>query len=448
MPKLFGTDGVRGTANTEPMTAETALRIGMAAGHLLRSGDHRHTVVIGKDTRLSGYLLEPALAAGFISVGMDVVLLGPLPTPAVALLTRSLRADLGVMITASHNPFQDNGIKLFGADGYKLSDAQEDAIEALVANGLDAHRAAPDELGRARRLDDCAGRYIEVAKGTFPRGRRLDGLRIVLDCANGAAYKVAPRILWELGADVVTVGVSPDGTNINRGCGSLHPDLMAATVRHEQAHLGIALDGDADRVILCNEKGEVVDGDQVLARIGLDWARRGCLAGGTVVATVMSNLGLERCLADAGLKLVRTKVGDRHVVECMRAAGYTLGGEQSGHVVMSDHGTTGDGLIAALQVLASLVETQKPASEVLRLFDPLPQRLENVRVAGRDPARVLEQASVREAVAAAEATLAGTGRLLIRKSGTEPLIRVMAEGEDEGLVVRVVKELADVVRQT
>ncbi|GEO80673.1 phosphoglucosamine mutase [Pararhodospirillum oryzae] len=446
MRKLFGTDGVRGTANTEPMTAETALRVGMAAGHLLRGGDHRHTVVIGKDTRLSGYMLEPALAAGFLSVGMDVVLLGPLPTPAVAMLTRSLRADLGVMITASHNPFQDNGIKLFGPDGFKLTDAQEIAIEALMANGLENHRAAPDALGRARRLDDCAGRYIEAVKSTFPRGRRLDGLRIVLDCANGAAYKVAPRVLWELGADVIPVGVAPDGTNINRGCGSLHVDLMRETVRCEGADLGIALDGDADRVILCNEKGAIIDGDQLLARIGCDWARAGTLRGGAVVATVMSNLGLERLFAAHDVRLIRTAVGDRYVVDRMRADSYNLGGEQSGHVVLGDYATTGDGLLAALQILAALVEADRPASEILSVFEPLPQRLENVRVAGADPASLLASPRMVAAIQAAEATLAGRGRLLIRKSGTEPLIRVMAEAEDETLVAQVVADLCACVR--
>ncbi|MCF8480351.1 MAG: phosphoglucosamine mutase [Rhodospirillum sp.] len=445
--KLFGTDGVRGTANVEPMTAETATRIGMAAGHHLRRGAHRHTVVIGKDTRLSGYLLEPALTAGLISVGMDVVLLGPVPTPAVAMLTRSLRADLGVMITASHNPFHDNGIKLFGSDGFKLSDGQEAAIEALVANGLDAHRVLPKALGRARRLDDCEGRYIEFVKSTFPRGLRLDGLRIVVDCAHGAAYKIAPMVLWELGAEVFSLGVAPNGSNINEGCGSLHTGGMRDKVLSEGAHLGIALDGDADRVVLCNEKGEIVDGDQILALIGRDWAGSGQLRGGGVVATVMSNLGLERFLAGEGLTLFRTGVGDRYVVENMRAHDRNLGGEQSGHIVMSDFGTTGDGLMAALQVLAALVVQGRPASEVLNLFQPLPQLLRNVRVTGHDPTTLLEDPAVTDAVADGEARLNGSGRILIRKSGTEPLIRVMAEGEDDALVAEVVGGICTAIEE-
>jgi phosphoglucosamine mutase len=443
--RLFGTDGVRGTANVEPMTAETATRIGMAAGHHMRRGDHRHTVVIGKDTRLSGYLLEPALTAGFVSVGMDVVLLGPVPTPAVAMLTRSLRADLGVMITASHNPFHDNGIKLFGPDGFKLSDEQEDAVEALVRNGLDAHRVAPKALGRAKRLDDCEGRYVEFVKSTFPRGLRLDGLRIVLDCAHGAAYKIAPMVLWELGAEVIAIGTTPNGSNINDGVGSLHTDLMRQRVLSEGAHMGIALDGDADRVVLCNEKGEIVDGDQILALIGANWAKEGLLRGQGVVATVMSNLGLERFLEGQGLSLFRTAVGDRYVVENMREHDRNLGGEQSGHIVMTDFGTTGDGLMAALQVLAALVTQGRPASEVLHLFEPMPQLLRNVRVAGHDPKVLLEDEAVVAAVAEGEARLKGVGRILIRKSGTEPLIRVMAEGEDEALVDSVVADICATV---
>ncbi len=444
---FFGTDGVRGLANTEPMTAETVLRIGMAAGAHFRRGDHRHTVVIGKDTRLSGYLLEPALTAGFISMGMDVVLLGPLPTPAVAVLTRSLRADLGVMISASHNPYQDNGIKLFGPDGFKLSDSDEAAIEALMANGLEDHRADPGDLGRARRLDDSAGRYVEVVKNTFPRGRRLDGLKIVLDCANGAAYKVAPSVLWELGAEIIPLGTQPNGRNINEACGSLHTEEMRAAVVREGAHLGIALDGDADRVVMCNERGELVDGDQLLALMGRDWHRAGLLQGGGVVATVMSNLGMERFLVGEGLTLARTAVGDRYVVERMRAEGFNLGGEQSGHIVMTDHATTGDGLMAALQVLAALVAEERPASEVLHVFEPLPQLLRNVRVAGHDPKTILASRSVTEAVADGEGRLAGSGRILIRKSGTEPLIRVMAEGEDDALVGAVVGDICGVIEQ-
>ena len=438
--RLFGTDGIRGTANTDPMTAETALRLGQAAGLLFTRGAHRHRVVIGKDTRLSGYMLEPALTAGFIGAGMDVVLVGPLPTPAIAMLTRSLRADLGVMLSASHNPYQDNGIKLFGPDGFKLSDATEAEIEALMASDLSARLAAPGKLGRASRLEDAAGRYIEAAKGSFPRGLRLDGLRIVIDCANGAAYRVAPTVLWELGADVIPLGVAPDGFNINRGCGSTDPAAMCAEVRRQQAHLGLALDGDADRLILSDETGTVIDGDQILALIARSWSESRRLSGDGVVATVMSNLGLERFLADRGLALHRTKVGDRYVVEKMRAAGLNVGGEQSGHMVLSDYATTGDGLLAALQVLAVLVEQGRPASEVMRLFDPLPQRLRSVRFAGASP---LNAPSVRAAIIEAEAALSGHGRLLIRPSGTEPVVRVMAEGEDADLVERLVGFLCD-----
>ncbi len=438
--RLFGTDGIRGTANSDPMTAETALRLGQAAGLLFTRGAHRHRVVIGKDTRLSGYMLEPALTAGFIGAGMDVVLVGPLPTPAIAMLTRSLRADLGVMLSASHNPYQDNGIKLFGPDSFKLSDETEAEIEALMATDLAPRLAAPGRLGRAARLDDAAGRYIEAAKGSFPRGLRLDGLRIVVDCANGAAYRVAPTVLWELGADVISIGVAPDGFNINRDCGSTAPDAMRTEVRRHGAHLGIALDGDADRLILSDETGAVIDGDQVLALIAQSWGETGRLSGAGVVATVMSNLGLERFLAARGLALHRTRVGDRYVAEKMRAAGVNVGGEQSGHVILSDYATTGDGLLAALQVLAVLVEQGRPASEAMRLFEPLPQRLRSVRYAGASP---LAAASVRAAIAEAEAALAGNGRLLIRKSGTEPVVRVMAEGEDAALVERLVAFLCD-----
>jgi len=443
---LFGTDGVRGTANTEPMTAETALRLGMAAGSHFTRGDHRHTVVIGKDTRLSGYLLEPALTAGFVSVGMDVVLVGPLPTPAVAMLTRSLRADLGVMISASHNPYQDNGIKLFGPDGYKLSDETERAIETRMANGIASYRVAPDRLGRARRLEDASGRYIEYVKSTFPRGLRLDGLKIVVDCANGAGYKVAPRVLWELGAEVVPMAVTPDGFNINKECGSLHTDALGEQVVTHGADLGIALDGDADRLVLCDETGRQIDGDQVMALIGDLWHRSGQLRGGGVVATVMSNLGLERFLAGRGITLVRTQVGDRYVLERMLADGYNVGGEQSGHMILSDHSTTGDGLVAALQVLAALIQSGKQASEVLRQFEPLPQLLRNVRVEGRSAAEILAAPTVKGAIAAGEARLAGQGRLLIRKSGTEPLIRVMAEGEDEKVIDSVTASIVDAIR--
>jgi phosphoglucosamine mutase len=442
--RLFGTDGIRGTANADPMTAEMALRLGQAAGLLFTRGAHRHQVIIGKDTRLSGYMIEPALTAGFIGAGMDVTLAGPLPTPAIAMLTRSLRADLGVMISASHNPYEDNGIKLFGPDGIKLSDDAEAEIEALMASDLSNRLAASAALGRAARLVDAAGRYIETAKATFPRGRRLDGLKIVLDCAHGAAYKVAPAALWELGATVIPVGVAPDGFNINRGCGSTVPGLLCAKVLEHHADLGIALDGDADRLLLADEHGALIDGDQILALIAAKFQREGRLAGGGIVATVMSNLGLERHLAAQGLALHRTRVGDRYVAEHMRAHGLNVGGEQSGHLILSDYATTGDGLIAALQVLAALVDANRPASETCRLFAPLPQRLRNVRINGHDPMR---SPAVQSAIADAEHTLNGHGRLLIRPSGTEPLIRVMAEAEDESMVIRVVDELCMVIER-
>jgi phosphoglucosamine mutase len=440
--RLFGTDGIRGTANVAPMTAETALRLGQAAGIVFTRGDHRHRVVIGKDTRLSGYMIEPALTAGFIGAGMDVVLVGPLPTPAIAMLTRSLRADLGVMISASHNPYQDNGIKLFDPDGYKLSDATELEIEALMARDLSPRMATPDHLGRAARLEDASGRYIEAAKASFPRGLRLDGLKIVLDCAHGAAYRVAPTVLWELGAHVIPIGVSPNGFNINQGCGSTDPALLSARVREEGADLGIALDGDADRLVLTDERGRLVDGDQILALIARRWRDAGQVAGRGIVATVMSNLGLERFLVGLGLSLERTQVGDRYVAERMRAGGMNIGGEQSGHVILSDFATTGDGLIAALQVLAVLVAAGEPASAVCNVFTPLPQRLENIRFQGPSP---LSAPAVKKAIAAAEAALAGNGRLLIRPSGTEPLLRVMAEAEDPALVERIVDDLSAVI---
>ncbi len=436
--RLFGTDGIRGTANTDPMTAEMALRLGQAAGLLFVRGSHRHRVVVGKDTRLSGYMIEPALVAGFISAGMDVTLVGPLPTPAIAMLTRSLRADLGVMISASHNPFEDNGIKLFGPDGFKLSDATEAEIEALMASDLSGKLASSAALGRAARLTDSAGRYIEAAKATFPRGLTLDGLKIVVDCANGAGYRVAPTVLWELGATVIPIGVSPDGFNINQGCGSTVPEHLCAAVVQHGAHLGLALDGDADRLLLSDETGRLVDGDQLLALTAQSWRQAGKLRGDGIVATVMSNLGLERFLGAQGLALHRTRVGDRYVVEHMRAGGQNIGGEQSGHIILSDFATTGDGLVAALQVLAVLVERQRPASEACRLFEPLPQRLRSVRFTGPSP---LAHPRVRAAVAEAEASLAASGRLLLRESGTEPVVRVMAEGEDEALVTRVVDHL-------
>ncbi len=436
--KLFGTDGIRGTANTEPMTAETALQVAMATGRYFRRGEHRHLVVIGKDTRLSGYMLEPALTAGFISMGMDVILLGPMPTPAVAMLTRSLRADLGVMLSASHNPYQDNGIKLFGPDGYKLSDAVEAEIEASVESGNGAGLSAPERLGRARRLNDEQGRYIEFAKQTFPRDLRLDGLKIVVDCAHGAAYKVAPTVLWELGATVVPLGVQPDGTNINRNCGAVHPQAMCEAVVTHGADFGLALDGDADRVMISDEKGRLLDGDQLMALVANSWRRARRLKGRGVVATVMSNLGLEIYLKQKGIKLIRTPVGDRYVVEKMRADGYNVGGEQSGHIILSDYATTGDGLIAALHVLAVIVGRDKPASEVGRMFTPLPQLLKNVRFGRADP---LSDAEVKRAIKDGEKRLGGNGRVLIRKSGTEPVIRVMAEGADETKVAGVVDSI-------
>ena len=440
--RFFGTDGIRGRTNTAPITAETALKVGQAAGaHFLR-GDHRHRVVIGKDTRLSGYMMESALVAGFASVGMDVVLLGPMPTPAVAMLTRSMRADLGVMISASHNKYADNGIKLFGPDGYKLSDADELAIEARLDEP--SRLVPPDKIGRAKRIDDARGRYVHFVKSTFPERLRLDGLKVVLDCANGAAYSVAPEALWELGADVITLGVSPDGLNINDGCGSTEPALLRETVVASGAAIGLALDGDADRLIVVDEHGEIVDGDQLMALIALDQARTGQLKGGAVVATVMSNLGLERRLAEDGIGLERTQVGDRYVLEAMRAKGCNVGGEQSGHIILTDHSTTGDGLVAGLQVLAALIDAARPASELLHLFEPVPQLLKNVRYESGAP---LEDPRVKACIAEAERTLNGTGRLVIRKSGTEPLIRVMAEGDDPAMVERLVESICDAVRE-
>ena len=440
--KFFGTDGIRGRTNASPMTAEIAMKVGMAAGTYFMRGDHRHRVVIGKDTRLSGYMVENALVAGFTSVGMDVVQFGPLPTPAVAMLTSSMRADLGVMISASHNPYQDNGIKLFGPDGFKLSDAAEAEIEALL--GGDIALVDAEHIGRARRVEDARGRYIHFAKSTFPADLRLDGLKIALDCANGAAYQVAPSALWELGADVVAVGVNPNGKNINDKCGSTSLGLLQETVVASGAHVGIALDGDADRLLIVDENGRVVDGDQLMALIGISWARTGMLTGKGVVATVMSNLGLERFLKSEGLTLERTGVGDRYVLERMRRGGFNVGGEQSGHIILTDYATTGDGLVAALQVLAELVATGKPASELLHLFDPVPQLLKNVRFAGGKP---LDAPHVKAAIAEAESELDGSGRLVIRPSGTEPLIRVMAEGDDAGQVMRLVDMICDAVKE-
>ena len=423
------------------MTAETALRVGQAAGAYFLRGDHRHRVVIGKDTRLSGYMMESAMVAGFTSVGMDVVLLGPMPTPAVAMLTKSMRADLGVMISASHNPYSDNGIKMFGPDGYKLSDEDEREIEGLLQGSPEL--APPGEIGRAKRIDDARGRYIHFLKGSFPEDLRLDGLKIVVDCANGAAYHVAPEALWELGADVVPLGVTPDGLNINDGCGSTHPAALQETVVASGADIGLALDGDADRLIVVDEKGRLVDGDQLMALIALGMQSRGKLQGDSVIATVMSNLGLERRLEEAGLKLVRTKVGDRYVLEEMRRTGANVGGEQSGHIILTDHSTTGDGLVAGLQVLAALVDAKRPASELLRQFEPVPQLLKNVRFNGGAP---LDTAAVRESIAAAEEQLKGRGRLLVRPSGTEPLIRVMAEGDDLAQIERLVDGICEAVQ--
>jgi phosphoglucosamine mutase len=441
--KYFGTDGIRGLTNAGAMTAQMAMRVGMAAGRHFARGDHRHRVVIGKDTRLSGYMIESALQAGFTSVGMDVTLVGPMPTPAVAMLTASMRADMGVMISASHNPFADNGIKLFGPDGYKLSDEDEEAIEALI-DGDDVPLAPAAQIGRAKRIEDARGRYIHFAKTTFPADLRLDGMRVVIDCANGAAYNVAPEALWELGAEVIAIGDAPNGLNINDKIGSTHPQPLSAKVLETRADIGIALDGDADRLIVVDERGRVVDGDQLMATIAEGWARAGRLKGGGLVATVMSNLGLERHLAAQGLGLVRTKVGDRHVLEKMRSAGYNVGGEQSGHIILSDYATTGDGLVAALQVLAEVKRAGQPASQVLHRFDAVPQLLKNVRFAGGKP---LEIEAVQAEIARAEAALNGTGRLVIRPSGTEPVIRVMAEADDRAQVEQVVDAICDAVRR-
>ncbi len=440
--QYFGTDGIRGKTNAGVMTAATAMKVGMAAGTRFLRGAHRHRVVIGKDTRLSGYMIENALVAGFTSVGMDVVLLGPMPTPAVALLTRELRADVGVMISASHNAYEDNGIKLFGPDGFKLSDEDELAIEAMLAQDLALAPSA--EIGRARRIEDARGRYIHAVKASLPENVRLDGLKIVVDCANGAAYQVAPSAIWELGAEIHAIGVNPNGRNINDKCGSTHLDLVRETVVASGADIGIALDGDADRLIVIDEQGAVVDGDQLMALLGTQLAARGQLRGGGVVATVMSNLGLERYLAGQGLTLERTSVGDRHVLERMKTGGFNVGGEQSGHMILLDHATTGDGTVAGLQVLAALVQSGKRASELLHLFDPVPQLLRNVRFAGGKP---LADPRVQAVIAEAEAQLAGRGRLVIRPSGTEPVIRVMAEADDSAEVESVVAAICDVVTE-
>lgn len=440
--RFFGTDGIRGTANSWPITPEIALKVGMAAGLAFHRGDHRHRVVIGKDTRLSGYMIEPALTAGFTAVGVDVFLTGPVPTPAVAMLTRSLRADLGVMISASHNPFADNGIKLFGPDGYKLSDEVELEIEEMLDGDFTGRLAAPADLGRAKRVDGERARYVESAKRTLSRHISFEGLRVVVDCANGAAYKVAPEVLWELGAEVVALGVDPNGLNINRDCGSTSLAAITEKVREVRADIGIALDGDADRVIIIDEKGQVVDGDQLMAVVAASFKEDGRLARPGIVATVMSNLGLERYLQGIGLELIRTKVGDRYVVEAMRSGGYNVGGEQSGHIVLSDYATTGDGLVAALQVLAVVKRSGKPVSEVCHRFDPVPQLLKNVRVKGGKP---LEDDGVKAAIVAAEGRLGAGGRILVRASGTEPLIRVMGEGDNADLVAAAVGDIVEAI---
>ena len=437
--KYFGTDGIRGRANAD-ITPELALKVGQAAGLIFRNGEHRNRVLIGKDTRLSGYMIETAMVAGFTSVGMDVLLTGPMPTPAVAMLTRSMRADLGVMISASHNPYDDNGIKLFGPDGYKLSDEIEHQIETLVDGELGKRLAKPDALGRARRIDGVQDRYIEFAKHTLPRNQSFEGLRIVVDCAHGAAYQVAPGALWELGAEVISIGVEPDGFNINKECGSTDPALLCRKVREVRADAGIALDGDADRVLIVDERGHLVDGDQLMAVIAESWMEDGRLARAGMVATVMSNLGLERHLAGLGLALERTPVGDRYVLEFMREHGFNLGGEPSGHIILSDYATTGDGLVAALQVLAVVKKHGRPVSQVCRRFDPLPQVLKNVRY---KKGRPLEDAKVRSAIKSAEQRLNGQGRLVIRPSGTEPVIRVMGEGDDKVLVEEVVDGIVE-----
>ena len=443
--KYFGTDGIRGKANTFPMTADVAMKVGMAAGLSFHRGNHRHRVVLGKDTRLSGYMIENAMVAGLTAAGMDVFLLGPIPTPAVAMLVRSLRADIGVMISASHNPYHDNGIKLFGPDGYKLSDEIEERIEAMLGDDIGKLLADSENLGRAKRVDGVHDRYIEFAKRTLPRSMSLSGLRIVVDCANGAAYKVAPEALWELGAEVVAINTEPNGFNINHECGSTHPAGLQKKVHEVRADIGIALDGDADRVVIVDETGEIVDGDQIMALVAESWHQAGRLAGGGVVATVMSNLGLERFLGDIGLELHRTKVGDRYVVEHMRAHGLNVGGEQSGHIVLSDFSTTGDGLVSALQVLACIKRQNKPVSEIAKKFEPVPQLLKNVRYAGGKP---LEEAPVKAAIEEARDRLGKSGRLVIRPSGTEPLIRVMAEGDDPALVKTVVDDIVGVISET
>ncbi len=439
---LFGTDGIRGTANTDNMAPESLLRIGMAAATHFKNGDHRHRVVIGKDTRLSGYMLESALTSGFVSMGMDVTLVGPIPTPAIAMLTRSLRADLGVMLSASHNLYYDNGIKFFGPDGYKLSDIDEDKIEEHMQNKIDCVRASPEEMGRAKRLDDAAGRYVEYVKSTFPKGLRLDGLRIVLDCANGAAYKVAPEVLSELGAEIIPINVEPDGMNINQNCGSLYPTGVKEQVVNHNADIGLAFDGDADRVLVCDENGEMVSGDQILALITDHCRETGHLKGNGAVATVMSNFGLEKYFSRQGLSLIRTKVGDRYVVEKMRSENYNVGGEQSGHIVLGNYSSTGDGLIASLQILAILVSREGKASTICRPFDLVPQILKNVPITR---GQLINTKNVQEAICEAETLLLNRGRLLVRESGTEAIVRVMVEGDDTTLIESLSNKIVNAI---
>lgn len=441
--KIFGTDGVRGKANEAPMTPDLVMRLATAAGQQFLNGNHRHMVVIGKDTRLSGYMIEPALTAGFVSVGMDVTLVGPLPTPAIAMLTRSLRADLGVVISASHNPYEDNGVKFFGRDGYKLSDAVESQIEARMQVNTFTNLASAADLGRARRLDDAQGRYIEFVKNTLPKNIRLDGLKIVIDCANGAAYQVAPLVLWELGAEIISIGVNPNGCNINLDCGATSIESMRQAVITHGADLGISLDGDADRVVMVDEKGCIIDGDQLMAVIATSWHRTGALQGNGVVATIMSNLGLEHYLKSLNLNLYRTAVGDRYVSATMREQGCNLGGEQSGHIVLSDHSTTGDGLIAALQVLAVIVQSDKPASEICQVFKPVPQVLKNIHL---NHEQSLQNTAVQKIIRKTEEKLGKSGRLLIRKSGTEPLLRLMAEGNNEDEISAMIDQIIMVIQ--
>ncbi len=446
--KLFGTDGIRGKSNVYPMTAEVALRLGIAAGSIFKTDKNRNQVIIGKDTRLSGYMLENALAAGFTAVGMNVIFVGPLPTPAVAMLTRHMRVDLGAMISASHNPYADNGIKLFAPDGYKLSDETEAKIEAYMEGDLNPLLIASENIGQISRLESGRGRYIEYVKSSFPKDLRLTGMKIVIDCANGAAYRTAPAVLWELGAEILPLSVAPDGRNINEGCGALHVEHMCEETVRQKADIGIAVDGDADRVIICDENGKVVDGDQIIAMTAMEWKRRGILKGDAVVTTIMSNLGLELFLKEQGLELIRTQVGDRYVVEKMRQDGYNLGGEQSGHIILGEHSTTGDGTMAALQVLAVMKRLNKKASEVTSMFAPLPQMLKNVRLDTREKAKaVLETGAVKDAISAAEKTLDGNGRIVIRTSGTEPLIRVMAEGKSKKEIEFLIDNICETINK-